>query len=170
MGNLAGKNQAMHWRIVLRGLLLATLASCGRAPLELQGPAMGTTYTVAVPRLPQAVARAEIEAAVADVLREADQHLSGWNGSGELVRINDSRTTDWQPISPQLLEVLRESAVVSSASGGAFDVTVGPLVQAWGFGAGAVEDAPAPAQPVLDALRAKVGQQSLELRLSLIHI
>ena len=152
------------WRLALVGLLLAALASCGRAPLELQGPAMGTTYTVAVPRLPQAVARADVEAAVADVLREADQHLSGWNASGELVRINDSRTTDWQPISPQLLEVLRESAAVSRASDGAFDITVGPLVRAWGFGAGAVEDAPAPSQPVLDALRAKLGQQHLELR------
>ncbi len=136
MGNLAGKHQAMHWRLALAGLLLTALASCGRAPLELQGPAMGTTYTVAVPRLPQAVAQADVEAAVADVLREADQHLSGWNESGELVRINDSRSTDWQPISPQLLEVLRESAAVSRASGGAFDITVGPLVRAWGFGAG----------------------------------
>ena len=152
------------WRLVLGGLLLAALASCDRTPLELQGPAMGTTYTVAVPRLPQAVARADVEAAVADVLREADQHLSGWSGSGELVRINNSRSTDWQPISPQLLEVLRESAAVSRASGGAFDVTVGPLVRAWGFGAGAVEDAPAPSQPVLDALRAKIGHHRLELR------
>jgi len=152
------------WRPVLGGLLLAALASCGRTPLELQGPAMGTTYTVAVPRLPQAVARADVESAVDAVLREADQHLSGWNESGELARINDSRTTDWQPISPQLLAVLRESAAVSRASGGAFDVTVGPLVRAWGFGAGAAEDAPAPSQPVLDALRAKIGQDRLELR------
>jgi thiamine biosynthesis lipoprotein len=152
------------WRLVLSGLLLATLASCCRAPLELRGPAMGTTYTVAVPRLPQAVARADVEAAVSAVLREADQHLSGWNGSSELVRVNDSRTTDWQPISPQLLEVLRESAAVSRASGGAFDVTVGPLVRAWGFGAGAAEDAPAPSQPVLDALRATIGHERLELR------
>ncbi len=125
---------------------------------------MGTTYTVVVPRLPPAVARADVEAAVADVLQEADQHLSGWNASGELVRINNSRSTDWQPISPQLLEVLREAAAVSRASGGAFDVTVGPLVRAWGFGAGAAEDAPVPSQPALDALRAKVGQQNLELR------
>ena len=158
------RDRSRVWRLVLGGLLLATLASCGRAPLELQGPAMGTTYTVVLPRLPRGVTRAEVEAAVSAVLREADQHLSGWNGSGELVRINDSRSTDWQPISPQLLEVLRESAAVSSASGGAFDVTVGPLVRAWGFGAGAVEDAPAPAQPVLDALRAKIGQDRLQLR------
>jgi thiamine biosynthesis lipoprotein len=152
------------WRLALGGLLLAALASCSRAPLELQGPTMGTTYSVVVSRLPAGVARADVEAAVVEVLREADQHLSGWNSSGELVRINDSRSTDWLPISPQLLEVLREAAAVSRASGGAFDVTVGPLVRAWGFGAGAAEDAPAPSQAVLDALRAKIGQDRLELR------
>ena len=164
MGNLAGKCQAMHRRLVLGVLLLAALASCSRAPLELQGPAMGTTYTVVVPGLPAGVAPADVEAAIAEVLREADQHLSGWNSSGELVRINDSRSTDWLPISPQLLEVLREAEAVNRASGGAFDVTVGPLVRAWGFGARAIEDAATPSQPDLDALRAQIGQDQLELR------
>ena len=164
MGNLAGRCQAMHRRLVLGVLLLAALASCSRAPVELWGPAMGTTYSVVVPGLPAGVAPADVEAAIAEVLREADQHLSGWNSSGELVRINDSRSTDWLPISPQLLEVLREAAAVNRASGGAFDVTVGPLVRAWGFGAGAAEDAVTPSQPELDALRAQIGQDQLELR------
>lgn len=164
MSNLAGKRQAMRWRLALAGLLLVVLAACDRAPLELRGPTMGTTYSVIVSRLPPSVARTDVAAAIAAVLREADQHLSGWNAAGELARINDSRSTDWLPISPQLLEVLRESANVSRASGGAFDVTVGPLVRAWGFGAGAVADAPMPSPTLLDQLRATVGQERLELR------
>jgi thiamine biosynthesis lipoprotein len=151
--------------LLLCALLLSGLAACGPpAPLELQGPAMGTSYTVVVSRLSSGVGRAEVEAVVDEVLRESDRHLSGWNDASELARINSTRSTDWLPISPQLHAVLRESAAVSRASAGAFDVTVGPLVRAWGFGAGAAGNPPEPSQIELDALRAQIGYQRLELR------
>jgi thiamine biosynthesis lipoprotein len=62
-----------------------------------------------------------------------------------------------------LVEVLSAQAV-SRASAGAFDVTVAPLVGAWGFGAGARRIDAAPADADLDALLASVGYGKLELR------
>jgi len=125
---------------------------------------MGTTYSVSVPRLPDGTDRAAVEAVVADVLREADEHLSGWNDRSELVRFNHSTSTDWHPVSPVLLESVAQAQSVSRATNGTFDVTVGPLVRAWGFGAGASAEATSPPAELLAQLRADVGYEKLELR------
>jgi thiamine biosynthesis lipoprotein len=146
--------------------LLVLLAGCERGPrpVQLDGPTMGTTYSVTVARLPKGVERSSIEAAVTGVLQDVDQHLSGWNASSELVRFNAAATTDWQPVSPVLFAAVEQARKVSDASGGAFDVTVGPLVRAWGFGAGATDDPPAPSAATIGQLRAQVGFAKLELR------
>jgi thiamine biosynthesis lipoprotein len=149
-------------------LPLAALALAGCAPQpspeRIAGGRMGTTYEVVVTHRPAAVTRADLEAAVSDVLDEVDLHLSGWNPGGELVRFNAARATEWVPVSALLAEAVGQSLAVSRESGGAFDVTVGPLVRAWGFGAGALEEATAPAQADLDRLRSSVGYRKLESR------
>jgi thiamine biosynthesis lipoprotein len=125
---------------------------------------MGTTYSVSIPRLPDGTDRAAVEAVIADSLREADEHLSGWNDRSELVRFNDSSSTDWQPASPVLFESVDQAQAISRATDGTFDITVGPLVRAWGFGARANAGPSAPAPEILAQLRANVGYEKLELR------
>jgi thiamine biosynthesis lipoprotein len=125
---------------------------------------MGTTYSVSIPRLPDGTDRAAVEAAIADVLREADEHLSGWNDRSELVRFNNSSSTDWHPVSQVLFESVEQAQAVSRATNGTFDVTVGPLVRAWGFGADASAEAASPPAELVAQLRAKVGYEKLELR------
>jgi thiamine biosynthesis lipoprotein len=125
---------------------------------------MGTTYSVVVPRLPDGVARAQIEAAITEVLDETDRCLSGWNPDSELSQLNRSPSTDWLPASEPLFEAVAQAQAVSIASGGAFDVTVGPLVRAWGFGAGAADEPAAPSDEAVAALLAEVGYTRLELR------
>ena len=162
------RNAARRWGVALAAALLALPAGCSRGPgpLQLSGPTMGTTYSVSIPRLPDDTDRATVEAVIADVLREADQHLSGWNDRSELVRFNNSSSTDWQPVSPVLLESVEQAQAVSRATHGTFDITVGPVVRAWGFGAGASAHAgpSAPAAETLAHLRAHVGYEKLELR------
>ena len=60
--------------------------------------------------------------------------MSTYKESSELSRINRSPSTDWVTVSNELLTVVEASLQVSRLSGGAFDVTVGPLVNLWGFG------------------------------------
>ena len=154
------------WAPVVAGMLLVLAGGCARAPvpLELHGATMGTTYNVRVPRLPDGTGREAVEAAIASVLRDADEHLSGWNEASELARINADAGSDWLQISPILFAVVREASAVSAATGGAFDVTVGPLVRAWGFGAGAMADPAAPSPEEIRRLLARVGHARLELR------
>jgi thiamine biosynthesis lipoprotein len=127
---------------------------------------MGTTYGVTIPQLPAGVQRASVEKVIADVLREADEHLSGWNERSELVRFNANASTGWQPVSPVLFESVAQAQLVSRATDGAFDVTVGPLVRAWGFGAGADAEPAAPSAATVARLLGDVGYARLELRAS----
>jgi len=157
-----------RWEIGLAAVLLALLAACSRTPepLQLAGSTMGTTYSVTVSHLPDGVERASVEAAITAVLREADEHLSGWNEQSELARFNALASTDWQPVSPALFDTVAQALAVSRATEGTFDVTVGPLVRAWGFGAGANQDPVVPSPESLAELLAGVGHAKLELRAS----
>ena len=144
---------------------LALLACTQRpSPERIAGESMGTTYEVVVTRRPPDLSRPVIQSAVDAVLAEVNGHLSGWDPHSELVRFNAADGTDWIPASLLLIEAVDEAQAVSRASGGAFDVTVGPLVRAWGFGAGAVEEAAAPAPAELKRLHESVGYQKLESR------
>ena len=162
------RDAGWRWGVGLLGAAMALFAACGRdpGPLQLAGSTMGTTYSVGIAQLPDGTSRAAVENAIADVLRQADAHLSGWNEQSELVRFNARVGTDWQPVSPLLLESVAQAQSVSAATGGAFDITVGPLVRAWGFGAGARREPSAPAPEEQTQLLRSVGYQKLELRAS----
>jgi len=125
---------------------------------------MGTTYSVVVSSLPQGVGRAAVEEAIAAVLNDADRRLSGWNEHSELARFNESRSADWQAVSPALFDAVSQAHAVSEASAGAFDITVGPLVRAWGFGAGAAAEPAVPSEATIARLLDQVGYAKLELR------
>jgi thiamine biosynthesis lipoprotein len=124
---------------------------------------MGTHYSVKIVDLPQSLTEgalgAEVDAAFADV----DARMSTYRDDSEVSRFNASTSVDWQEISPGLLEVLETAQRISRMSDGAFDVTVGPLVDLWGFG-------PAPRRDVVPdgaeiaAARARVGFDAIETR------
>jgi thiamine biosynthesis lipoprotein len=138
---------------------------CSAPPrTELAGEAMGTRWFAVLgaagrSRAEVARARAGIEAEIAAV----ERRMSTWDPDSELSRFNRHLSTDPFPLSPDTLAVLAIAREVSERSGGAFDVTVRPLVAAWGFGAGARAPGPGPGPDELAALRARVGYRRLEL-------
>ena len=152
-------------RVWLPLVMLALLACTPQPPTErIAGRSMGTTYEVVVTRRPAGVTRADLEATVDAVLDEVDRHLSGWNPASDLIRFNKETSTDWVPVPALLAEAVEQSLAVSRDSDGAFDVTVGPLVRAWGFGAGAVEGGVPPTPADLDRLGETVGYRKLAVR------
>jgi FAD:protein FMN transferase len=143
------------------------LLACAPAPSpeRIAGATMGTTYEVVVTDRPAHVARDDLQSAVDAALDEINSHLSGWDPHSELARFNAATATDWIPVSLLLARAVSEAQSVTQASGGAFDVTVSPLVRAWGFGAGAVEDGAAPTPAEIEWLRESVGYRKLQSRL-----
>lgn len=117
----------------------------GESSIEmlLAGPTMGTRYTVkVVAEGPVAdESRTALEASIEAALEEVDASMSTWREDSELERFNRGGKEPFAA-SDAFLEVLGVALEVSEASAGAFDVTVGPLVDAWGFGSADVSAEP----------------------------
>ena len=153
-------------------LVLGALAGCGeQAPTaprrpslaEFRGQTMGTTYTVKVVT-PQPLADGERSAladAVAAALDAVDRRMSTYKPDSELSRFNRHASTEPFTVSREVLEVFTRAREVSVASHGAFDVTVGPLVDAWGFGPAKRSSPPEAAE--ITALLPRVGYGKIAL-------
>lgn len=100
--------------------------------LELSGQTMGTSYNVLVVR--PGSRDAALDSDVQSLLAEINRQMSTYRQDSELSEINRAKLDTWLPVSPQLFEVLVLSQSINGQSGGAFDITVGPLVNLWGFG------------------------------------
>lgn len=94
------------------------------------GFAQGTTYSIVYVNNKKSNAQ-ELKQKVEKILGDFDMSLSLYKDSSILSRIN--RNEDVMPDS-YFTNVFSKSAKISEMTGGAFDVTVGPLVKAWGFG------------------------------------
>lgn len=77
---------------------------------------------------------AEIQADLQAALDAVNRRLSTYQPDTELMQLNAAPVGDWFPVSAALAETLRVAQRVSTATEGAYDITVGPLVSAWGFG------------------------------------
>jgi thiamine biosynthesis lipoprotein len=89
--------------------------------------------------------------------------MSTYLPDSELSLINASMAADWIPVSETLFEVLAAADRISRATSGAFDITVGRLVNLWGFGPGGPDQQIPPANRISDALQA-TGYRQIELR------
>lgn len=121
---------------------------------------MGTTYRLVLPSLhgPSATLKARVD----ELLARINGQMSTYLPDSELSRLNAKPSGEWLTVSADLFTVLKAAQAVSVASDGAFDITVGPLVDLWGFGPPAQLAQP-PSADALAAARARVGYRQLEL-------
>ena len=149
-------------------LLLVGFSACSRSPAELNlvGPTMGTTYTVKIARPPAHIQAHEVRAVIDRELARIDESMSGYRPDSEVSRFNASRSTEWFEVSADLAFVVQAALDVSEASDGAFDVTVTPLVQAWGFGTANTAPADLPDEATLRRLLEQTGYRKLHVRQS----
>ena len=154
-------------------LNLAVLLSCSpQRPasrlLTLTGNTMGTVYSVKIVREEASTAgldSAAVHRGIDGLLQEVNRQMSAYLPDSEISRFNRSTDAGWFPVSPGLYLVLDKAREISQVSGGAFDITVGPLVNLWGFGP---EDRPELVPTADEILRRKswVGSDQLQLRAS----
>jgi thiamine biosynthesis lipoprotein len=137
----------------------------GGAAVEVAGATMGTRWSLKLhaPEL-DAPARALVERDVQAALDRVEALMSTWDPDSEVSRLNRHATSEPFRVSPATARVLDVARQVSVLTGGAFDITVRPIVSAWGFGA--TDRAPQPpTRAELDALRGRVGYRLLRLDL-----
>lgn len=143
-------------------VLCLLLSACQDEPVrELHGRTMGTTWSVQfVPGSQQDVS--EVGSIVAAELDRVDSEMSTWRGDTAISRYNRADAGSWHELPEAFAEVLAAAIEVARETGGAFDPTIGPLVNLWGFGPEGRREL----RPDLDALAgvaAAVGWQRLQL-------
>ncbi len=144
-------------------LTLGTLAACsGSGNVEtLTGSAMGTTYSIKVKGRPAVITAEELGTELGALLESIEAELSTYRPESGLSQFNAAQSTDWQPVSRLLCESVAAALEISVLSDGAFDVTVGPLVDLWGFGAAGMSFEP-PADTLVEERLLVVGFENLE--------
>ncbi|MEY8882102.1 FAD:protein FMN transferase [Donghicola sp. XS_ASV15] len=140
-------------------LSASALAACQAEDevLRLSGATMGTTYNVIALSSGNSVDKATLKAAIEAALAEVDTQMSNWNAASEISRVNAAAADQTMALSPALARVMQNAEMVHTASDGRFDVTVGPLIDLWGFGSGA-EVPHIPADAEIEAALAISGQ------------
>lgn len=103
--------------------------------LVVQGETMGTTFEIRVAGGGRTEAlRQQIEAMAEQRLGEIDRWMSSWNPDSEISRFNAHHDTTGFPVAHETAAVVAYAIELSKWSGGAFDISIGPLVGLWGFG------------------------------------
>lgn len=148
--------------------LLMSVAGCSEndrplePPVRFEGDIFGTFYQVTIMDPLTQGESAALEDGFLAELESVDQAMSTYRDDAELVVFNEAPLEEWQPLSNELIEVLAISQSVAEASHGAFDITVGDLVNLWSFGPGARPEE-VPADDVLAERLDQVGFDAVEV-------
>jgi len=128
-------------------------------PCAVAGATMGTTWSARL-TLPGALAAAGAQAAVQAALDRVVAQMSHWEADSDLTRYNRA-PTGWVDLPAPLCEVLDFGLWLAGASEGAYDPTLGALVQAWGFGPRQRAHEP-PGAAAIAAAQARCGWQRVK--------
>jgi thiamine biosynthesis lipoprotein len=131
-------------------------------PMRLSGRTMGSYYAMSIDNPGTADAR-EIQAEIEAKLEDINRQMSTWDESSEISKFNRSTSTDWFPVSHDFAIVVQEAIRLNHLSKGAMDVTIGPLIDVWGFGKEKRKSVPA--ENEIRAALARVGSSQLEVRM-----
>jgi len=150
---------------VALSLLALQLTSCSQPAeaIKISGPTMGTRYNITLfpekdaPLVPQ-----NLQKSINASLQNINQQMSTYIKDSEISRFNQTQSTDWFSVSAEFVEVVEAAQKISQLSQGAFDITIGPLINMWGFDKDFKNNNPD--QATIDAALANMGYQKLEVR------
>jgi len=128
----------------------------------LQGRTMGTTYNIKVVVENNAVDTEKMQLGIDNLLKQLNQEMSTYIPTSELSLFNKSESLAPIEISVGLQRVVKEAIRLGNLSEGKLDVTVGPLVNLWGFGP-EYRPETIPSVEQLETARARIGLNKLNL-------
>ncbi len=124
---------------------------------------MGTTYSIKINEADLPFPAEKINADVNDILIDVNNKMSTYIDDSELSLINQNNSEDWIPLSQDLHYVVTEAIQISKLTRGSFDITVGPLVNMWGFGP-SKQSQEVPLEADINHALAGIGFQNINLR------
>jgi thiamine biosynthesis lipoprotein len=131
--------------------------------IAITGLTMGTTYAVKLHDVDVEIDA--LQSQINTLLERINDQMSTWRPDSELSRFNSSRSPGWFPVSTETAYVVEAAEAISVLSDGAFDVTVGPIVNLWGFGPEGSNAGP-PSEQQIKTTMERVGYRKLNVRVS----
>ncbi len=128
----------------------------------INGFTMGTTYSIKIKTADAVVNQEKIRADIEKILLEINQKMSTYIVDSELSVINFSNSLDSNLISDDLFKVISHANTISKTTNGAFDITVGPLVNLWGFGPNKSENK-IPSNEEIELIKKNIGYKKIYL-------
>ena len=156
-----------YFRVLVVPIVVTVAATCaspknGSAMYELHGSTMGTRFVVKiVADDDNGMSESALRELVESELMLVDGLMSQYRPGSELSQFNRYNETTPFAVSDETFEVLAEAHRISAWTDGAFDITVGPLVEAWGFGVASEMEPPSDAE--VEELRSRLGFARLRL-------
>ncbi len=158
------------FKILTLSAMSALLAACDFAgapkpEIHSDGKTMGTFFSITVVGdYPGGQRRLDKDAE--DVLREINEEISIFDRESMLSKFNSFRSTEPFRINHNVARVIVESLKVGSDLHGAMDITVGPLVNLWGFGPRKVQPGKVPAEDEIKAAKSRLGLDKLHIEIT----
>ncbi|MGI9289246.1 MAG: FAD:protein FMN transferase [Pseudomonadales bacterium] len=142
------------------------LAGCDTPPKAktFSGQVMGTSYSVQLIELPAQLSEVDLDANIATTLNSVDAAMSTYKPESEVSRFNRAPPRTSVEVSAATLQVVELALVVHKQSQGAFDISVAPLVDLWGFGADMRELKKLPDEDAIKRAREKVGGDAINVQ------
>lgn len=152
------------------GLVLILPGGCGRAdlPLQLAGTTMGTSYHVTISQQSSVADVDALRSGIEGLLEQVNASMSTYRDNSEITVFNNANVGVWVPVSAPFLEVFLAARAVTAASEGAYDVSIAPLVDLWGFGPRMGDTVPG--SDAILRLMETIGEQRVEIDEQASHI
>jgi len=135
-------------------------------PIALTGNTMGGTWSLKLPQHPPGLTTEQLQTSCQAILDHLEAEMSTYRPDSEVSRFNRYDGADWFTVSLDLVEVVQKAHEVSEQTAGAFDITIAPCVDLWGFGpqATGLRTGKVPPDDAVDRARAHVSYQRLHAR------
>lgn len=147
-------------RVPLLWLATLLVAGCTDKIEQFGGPTMGSSYSIQYVRGPDSPDRELLKGETEAILAELDQQLSTYRADSLLERFNQAPAGSCQAMPAAVLQLVEAGRLLNAQSQGAFDLTLEPLLDLWGFGPKARGER-VPTPELLAAARARTGMQHL---------
>lgn len=134
----------------------------GNVQLRLAGPTMGTYFSIIVDSPPGNLSIESLQTKIASRLADINHQMSTWEEDSEISKFNKTESTDWFEVSAEFATVVTEAKRIHELTRGAFDPTVSPLIDLWGFGD--ARDKTMPDGAEIAAAQKSVGMRLIEVR------
>lgn len=159
------------WCVLMLTMLLGCSAPEAPKIEAITGLSMGTSYTVKWVQLTalerqesqESVAHSSIASGVAQELSRIEASMSTYMDASQLSGFNSASVNQWHSVSEEMAALVALSISLSKQTNGAFDITLGPVVNLWGFGPDPIPKN-SPTQAALEALRPDIGYQFLQVQ------